>query len=289
LTRLFGFAQLDFAGTLAVADGRYVLRDGEIERVLVLETLGAPAPPRRRRRKPREAEAGASPTSLPLARATLVRAFEPFADEGEAKAWMQATSVSEERLDALLADATASLNRALHTHAVAGGDPSPQAIAPERAVAVRVGYGIGPELADGAFSEAREVDPSRGFGSRRQQRDADLRPQQRIAAVLGGRERLDTCETLLLRARADLEAGRNREAALQLRVGLEAFLLELKDALNDSGHAEDMATLEARRTEAGDAANAALAGDLTPTQLKAVEDMTATCERVLRRRRILTG
>ena len=80
--------------------------------------------------------------------------------------------------------------------------------------------------------------------------------------MLGGRERLDACETLLLRARADLDAGRQREAALQLRVGLEALLVELQGALADPGHEEDMATLTERRTEAGEAANAALRGEL---------------------------
>ena len=76
--------------------------------------------------------------------------------------------------------------------------------------------------------------------------------------MLGGREQIDACETLLLRARADLDAGRLREAALQLRVGLEALLVELQGALADPGHEEDMAMLEARRNEAGEAANAAL-------------------------------
>ena len=80
--------------------------------------------------------------------------------------------------------------------------------------------------------------------------------------MLGGRERIDACETLLLRARADLDAGRDREAALQLRVGLEALLAELPGAVSDPGHDEDMATLHERRGEAGEAANAALRGEL---------------------------
>ena len=69
--------------------------------------------------------------------------------------------------------------------------------------------------------------------------------------MLGGRERLDACETLLLRARADLDAGRPREAALQLRVGLEALLVELRGALDDPGHDEDMAAIERAVTRAG--------------------------------------
>src|SRR6478735_2102610 len=97
---------------------------------------------------------------------------------------------------------------------------------------------------------AASATPAR-LTSRRRQREEELRPQERVAAVLRGREQLDTCETLLLRARSDLDAGREREAALQLRVGLEALLAELKDALADPGHEEDMAVLSERRAEAG--------------------------------------
>ena len=116
-----------------------------------------------------------------------------------------------------------------------------------------------------------------------------MRPQERVAAVLGGRERLDVCETLLLRARADLDAGRDREAALQLRVGLEALLEELQGALTDPGHEEDMGLLRERRTAAGEAANAALYGELTPERVEAVTELLEIAERVLRRRRVLRG
>ena len=50
LSKLFGFAQLDFAGTLPLADGRYLARNLDGESVLVLRTLGAPPPALRRRR-----------------------------------------------------------------------------------------------------------------------------------------------------------------------------------------------------------------------------------------------
>ena len=42
---LFVFVQLELAGELGPPDGRYVVRpyaDGEVERVVVIETLGAP-------------------------------------------------------------------------------------------------------------------------------------------------------------------------------------------------------------------------------------------------------
>jgi len=279
LTRLFGFVQFEFAGTLAVADGRYVVRTGEVERVLVFETLGAPPPGRRRRRRSREAEAGALPASLPLTRATAVRASEPFGSEENAAHWLGQASGDDERADGLVAEGTGLLNRALHAQAVASGDPHVQALNPRLAVAVRLGYGSGEEVANGEFSAAREIDTAAGPATRRQQR----------ADVLGGRERLNACETLLLRARADLDSGRNREAALQLRVGLEALLVEFRGALSDSGHEEDMGTIEARRHDIGALANAALQGDLSAEQLQTLEDTQALCERVLRRRRVLDG
>lgn len=289
MTRLFGFTQFEFAGTIAVADGRYVVRNDGGERVLVLETLAAPAPPRRRRRRAREAEAGTPRTTLPLARVTAVRASEPFSGEEEASRWLEEASANEEAIDRLVAEGVGLLNLALHAHAVASGDPHVQALTARRAVAVRLGYGNGEEVASGEFSAALEVDAGTGAGTRRQQRAEELRPQERLAAVLGGRERLDVCETLILRARSDLDAGREREAALQLRVGLEALLAELGDALADPGHEEDMANLESRRHEAGEMANLALRGDLDAEQGKHVHDLVAICERVLRRRRVLRG
>jgi hypothetical protein len=140
----------------------------------------------------------------------------------------------------------------------------------------------------GRFRDARQIDVA-PRESRRQRREEELRPQERVAAMLGGRESGDACETLLLRARADLDAGRDREAALQLRVGLEALLVELKGALADPGHGEDMGALAERRSEVGEAANTALAGELSDRQRDQVEELLKISERVLRRRRILHG
>lgn len=287
MTRLFGFAQFELAGTLAVPDGRYVIRDETGEQVLVLDTVGAPAAPRRRRRRPRDADPAAPPATLPLTRATSVRAFEPFDNEEDAGHWLANAVASKESIDRLVADGISVLNRALHAHAVASGDPNVQILTPHLAFVVRLGYGSGDEVAAGEYAVAREVDAKAGASSRRRQRAEELRPQERLAAVLGGREQLDASETLLLRARADLDAGRNREAALQLRVGLEALLAELPGTVSDPGHEEDMATLTSRRHEAGELANAALATDLDSTQLKTLRELLATSERVLRRRRLL--
>jgi hypothetical protein len=255
----------------------------------VLQTLAAPSAGARRRRRPRRIEAGEEPAALTLTRATAIRAFAPIADEGEAARWLDEACEAEDTVDVLVDEGLALLNRALHAQAVAAAAPRAKSeIAAEAAERILVGYGSGEEVAASRFRDARAVDIGPN-ATRRRRRDEELRPQERVAALLGGRERLDACETLLLRARSDLDAGRDREAALQLRVGLEALLVEMKGALADPDHDEDMATLAERRTDVGDAANTALRGDLDPAQRTNVKDLLEIGERVLRRRRVLRG
>jgi hypothetical protein len=291
LTQLFGFAQYDLPGTLAVADGRYLARDagGGEEAVLVVETLAAAPLPGRRRRRPQTAEADQSPPELPLSRATAVRVAEPFASREEAERWLAASVDSEEAVDALVAEGVALVNRALFAQGAAAAEPHVRELTGLEASAVRIGYGSGEEVAAGRYTAARYVDVRATGTSRRSRRAEELRPQERVAAVLGGRERIDACEPLLLRARADLDAGRAREAALQLRVGLEALLVELAGALVDPGHTEDMANLEARRGEVGRAADAAIRSELAEESVSRVRETLEICERVLRRRRVLRG
>lgn len=283
--------QFDFPGRLTVPDGRYLARDGSGEigqRVLVVETTGAQAPPRRRRR-PKRVDPEMEPAQLPLTRVTAVRAQEPFDSAADARGWLEETIAAEDAIEAEIAAAIGLLNRALHAHAVASADPLGAEVNAERAAAVRLGHGSGKEVAAGRFAEATAVDARSAGGSRRRQRDEELRPQERLAAILGARERTEACETLILRARADLDAGRQREAALQLRVALEAMLVELDGALADPGHESDMAELEGRRGEAGEAANAALGGELSIDDERGVTELVGLCERVLRRRRVLRG
>jgi hypothetical protein len=290
LSPFFGFAQFDFAGTLPLPDGRYLARreDDDGDSVLVLRTLAAPPRPSRRRHKPRDAEAAPTPPEVPVARATTIRAFDPFDGPEEAAAWLAAATADEEAVDAVVATGIALVNDALHAQAVATADPHPAAVTPERAVAVRLGYGSGEQTAEGTYSEAREVDVRVPGGSPRRRRQEEARPQERVAGLLRGRERTDACETLLLRARADLDAGRRREAALQLRVGVEALLFELRAALDDADHKRDVEALEGRRRAVEAAAERALRGDLHPEAETATREALEIAERILRRRRLLT-
>jgi len=276
LAKFFGFVQFDFAGTLPLTDGRYLLGEPESgeETVLVLQRLGAPPLGERRRRRRRPAEADPEPAALALARATVIRAATPFESQADAARWLDETCEAEETVEVLAVEAAAILNRALHAQAVAAADPYGRQLVPEQAERVLLGYGSGEETADSRFTDARQVDPIPRSSSRRRQREEELRPQERVAAVLRGREQLDACETLLLRARADLDAGRTREAALQLRVGLEALLAELDGAVDDPGHGKDLATLREHQA----------AEQPAPT-----EETLEICERVLRRRRVLNS
>ena len=101
--------------------------------------------------------------------------------------------------------------------------------------------------------------------------------------MLGGRESIDVCETLLLRARADLDDGRLREAALELSSGVEAMLAELRGRAGPDQD-EDLAALEAGREAVEAAARTALSAAPAAADL---EETLRVAERVLRRRRIL--
>ena len=246
LAKLFGFAQFDFAGSLPLADGRYLAAGRRREEsVLVVETWGHPPPPRRGAgaapRQGRARRRPLHPAAGPGDRGAGLRAFRERGGRGRAGSTRRPRRRTP--LTSSSPTAIALLNRALHAHAVAGADPQGLQLAPERAVAVRIGYGSGEEVADGRFADRPR---GRRLGAAAPRAGASAR---RTCAPRNGSPRCSAgasghvCETLLLRARADLDAGREREAALQLRVGLEALLVEMHGAQTDPGHEEDMATL----------------------------------------------
>jgi hypothetical protein len=190
--------------------------------VLVLTILGAPrAGPRLRRGRAQPVAGAPDATPLPLTRATLIRP-RPFADEEAAAAWLREVCADRDLWSSLAREAAAQLNRLLHAHRTAAGDPYVADVDPGRAVAVRFGFGTGDEVADGRWHAANELaDPERQKLVRRDYEA--LRPQERVAAVLGGRETVGAYEDLIVRARGDLEADRPAAAALGLHAALQAL------------------------------------------------------------------
>jgi hypothetical protein len=235
----------------------------------VLSTLGAPERARRLGgRRPRSVSA-AEPEPVPTSRATIARS-QPFGSEDEAATWLADADLEAER-DA----AVAVLNRALRAHRAATADPYVAEVAADRALVVRIGYGSGEDVAEGRFGEAVELPRS---GGRRIKRSMEA-PEERFAALLGGREEVHPAEELVLRARADLNAGRPAEAALQCRVAIEAVLAMLSD------HA-DAARVEPHREAVAAAANDALRGSIAAGRAAALEDAVGAMEQVLKRRRL---
>jgi hypothetical protein len=246
--------------------------DALVESVLVISTLGAPE--RRRLGRGRsKSVASAEAEPVPTTRATVVRAA-PFAHTDEAAGWLSAADFEDEVDAAVLV-----LNRALHAHRVAAADPYVTEVSPERALVVRIGYGSGEEVADGRFGEALELPRS---APRRARRSMEA-PEERFAALLSGREEVLPAEELVLRARADLNAGRLVEAALQARVAIEA-LLASRVASPDSGAAG--ASLSAHRDAIAATANAALRGELPGDSAAALDEAVGAMEMALKRRRL---
>jgi hypothetical protein len=271
----FPFVQFEFAYPLGPADGRYVTRSeagGEVERVVVLTTIGAPRRSRLRRR-PKQAAPGGDPAPVPTSRATVI-GLERLASDEEAARWLDALARDEAALGIHAVEAARELNALLRSYRAAAADPYVRDVAPGGATVVRIGYGSGEDVADGRFADARELPPP-SASSRVRKRAEALMPDERLAAVLGRREELMACEELVLRARADLDAGRPREAALQARVALEAALAELPAA---DGLAET-------REQVARAANAALEGEPEPDLQEAVAAAVAAIEAALRKHR----
>ena len=279
MTARFACVQLDVPGHLGLDDGRYLMRGGDhedAEAVVVVQTLGgAPAG-----RRPRPAEPGGDSPEVPLTRLTVIPA-EPSEPDAAAPE-LQRTAGDPEAAEARVTAGLRAANTVLRAHRVTTHDPYGHEIGREAVLIARIGYGTGDGLAEGRWEEAVEI-PQPGRSRRRAQA---LRPQERLAAVLAGREPIDVCETLLLRARADLDQGRTREAALQLRAGLQALLAELPGRAGKD-QAEDLAALRERLESTSEAADEALAGELPTERSDEVAETLGICERILRRRQIL--
>jgi hypothetical protein len=248
---LLPFAQLDLPGELPLADGRYLVRppdDPEARPdVLVLRKMGAPrARSRLRRGRPQAVAEDPPATPLPLSRITLVKAI-PFKEPGAAERWLKEVSGNDELAKGLAREVSATVNRAILAHRVAAPDPYAADVHPGAAVAVRFGYGSGDEVAAGRWQAARELPEGRRRSLRSELIDG-VGAQERIAAVLGGRDQVSAAESLLLSAEHEKAEGR---LALALAT-LDAALRAAQEAGADASEAVS-ALAEARDATSTDA------------------------------------
>jgi hypothetical protein len=240
-----------------------------VRHVLVIGDIEAP---RRRRRGARPR--GAS--SVEVTRATVIDAS-PLGELEAADAWL--ARATGDSLGAVTGEALAQLNRAVAGHRLAAGDPWVADATPGRAIAWRVGYGGGEQVAEGEWESARELPVP-------QPRSSSLSPQERVAALLGGRDAALACEELALRARGDLDHGRVREASLQLAVALDAALAELEVWRGEADLGERLDELAGHRPAVAAAGRAALQGGLEPEALAVVETALGRLEAALRARQV---
>lgn len=243
----------------------------------MIAELAAPERRRLRGRRERRAEPEPGPAALATGRATLVDTVALDGDEAAAR-WLAGAD-----LEALAAESLARLNRVLHAHRLSVADPGVHEVLREQALAVRAGYGGGEQVAEGRWTEARSLPAPRGRG-RGGRRARVTRPQERLVALLGGRDAPLVCEELALRARTDVDAGRNREAAVQLRAAFDAALAELPAYADRTLLGERLDALAAARKGVDDAALAALGGGLDEARTQEVEHALRRLEAALRAR-----
>jgi hypothetical protein len=245
--------------------------------VLVLATLGASE--RRRSlatRRKRKAEPEPEPAPVTTGRATIIDVAEPLPGSSEAAAWL--TAAGEEDLAAGLA----VLNLAVHAFRLVTADQSVHVVDRRQLLVARIGYGAGEQVADGLWTDAVELVLPAG----RQTRSKVLHPQARLAAVLNGREPALACEELVLRARSDLDHGRDREAALQVLVALDATLAELAGAASVADLGRRLQELRAQRDPVAVAAQAALSAPLSDADRETVAFTVGRIEAALRARAV---
>ena len=174
------------------------------------------------------------------------------------------------------------MNLALHAFRLVTADQSVHVVDRRQLLVARVGYGAGEQVADGLWTDAAELVLPTG----RQTRSKVLHPQARLAAVLNGREPALACEELVLRARSDLDHGRDREAALQVLVALDAALAELPGSTSVTDMGRRLEELRAQRDPVAQAAQAALSGPLSASQRETVAFTVGRIEAALRARAV---
>jgi hypothetical protein len=224
---------------MGLPEGRYLVRDGDDERVLIVQELAAPRPQRRGRRRPRSVDPGEG-EQVPVTRVTITGVS--LDDSAAGSAWLKETLRDRDRGTSELRAATRIVNRALNALRAGARDPLVQEIGVTKALAIRIGHGTGDELAEGRWTEASQLP------EQRRGRLDGVDPQSRVAAVLAGNDEVHPAETLMQRARLDLQQGRSAEARYGLRAARAA--LDEEPSPRRDQLLEELAAIE-ERSKAG--------------------------------------
>ena len=158
-------------------------------------------------------------------------------------------------------------------------DPYVSEVRAGQALATRIGYGSGEQVAEGDWEAARELPapkPSRSML---------LHPQQRLAALLSGRDVALACEVLALRARARPRPGPRARGRAPAHGRARRGARRARGLARHRGGrhaASTSSTSTARRSTR--AAQAALEGGLQPEHTEAVEAALGRLEATLRAR-----
>ena len=250
----FGFVQWEFPGRIGPDPGRYVVRRYAGDDVRQVVVIGGFDAPRRRLRGPRPRRADPGPTSVEINRATVIDASS-LGELEAADAWLE--RAAGEDAERITGEALVLLNRAVAGQRIASADPFLADADPAHALVCRVGYGTGEQVADGDWESARELPlPKPPAG-----RSLILSPQERLAALLSG-----------------------RDAALQLAIALDAGLAELEVWRGQADIAERLEELDGWREAVARAARAALEGGLDAAHSADVSTALGRLEAALRAR-----
>jgi hypothetical protein len=211
---------------------------------------------------------GPEPAPVPTTRVTVIDPVALAADK-QARAWLAELDRERE-----VRAAAAIVNRVIHSHRIAAADPYVHEVSPAQALVIRAGWGEGEQVADGRWLHARALGSPHALGSGhagasprrgpRRDRSWALRPQERLAALLGARSAALLCEETALRARQDLDHGRIAHAALELD---RAYALAVPELQSEGRQdlAIRIAELEQLRPAVQAQAQAALLGAGAPT------------------------
>lgn len=223
---------------LSTPDGRWLLHrqpPENTEQVVILATVRAPAamgrrPEQRRRgsRAPRPAAAdpheSAELREVPVTVAMVIDAT-PMHSEQEAQGRLASMQV-----DPAIELAFGAISRLCEARRIAAADHHACNLDPLAAIGLWAGYGDGDQLAAGRWMAATRL-PWPPPPAKRRRRSAllvDAGTEERMVALLSGREQALICEELALRARSDLQARRRAHCAIELERAYAAALAELE-------------------------------------------------------------